>query len=462
MCRHWHVFVTIILAVCLQWVLAPNIIEAATSTITTTPTESTNYTPTEQPLLLSLLILLPLSTDSSYFTDTTYSTIPTHTTIPPTPHSTPEPTTTSIPTTTPAPVYVLSGTLRSVLWKPKQKETAIIEAEDGYKISVKIIKCEIDGISQEFVTLSTDEPNEGFLFTYNVTGEPSYIFNRNKIYAHFNGSEKSSFTANFSIIGEATTTTTTEITTSTQFLPTPSINDTADITVFLSGKNPADYKDQAILNNLKDAIRKMTTEYCENNFQLADEITLNNVKISMISACHSSWPNYETCSEITFGVPVNQKEISQWTGYQLNSHHLKIMWDRYHEKYLEDLYVYDIPDSVSWVRWQIVLFVVVTLLFLTGLLALRHISEKLARRSKSDDTDSILPESKRNSEVSLSQHYLQEIPPLFENAYPLYNVQVFPDEPFEIADEHKLSPTEDEEEENFKLKLVDGLGESGA
>ncbi|KAJ8978980.1 hypothetical protein NQ317_001453 [Molorchus minor] len=369
-------------------------------------------------------------------------------------------TTTSEPTTTSIPIIFLTDDAIEFFWTPHSPQTVIIEADEGYKITVNITECDIDGANGEYATISSDELIKGLTFTYELNKQPAYLFNSNRLVGSFFGTNASNFTAIFTRTGECfnvflmflygispsifstgepATTTTTEIPTTTIFLPTPNENDSSTLLVYLEGRSLSEFADEDILQQLKDAIFAMAVEYCDNeNFPLNGSITSDNVVIHKLSLCPLNWPDFDICTELIFALPVNLMEDanSLWSGYQLTTNHLEIMWSRYASKYLPNDITYYFSLDTGSLKWGIVIATVVLVGFIICMALMRYCGARVSkamRRRKLSDTTSIISTNDRNSQTSLPPHYLQETPPLFENAYPMYNPDkntVFSDPPY--------------------------------
>nr|XP_023014756.1 uncharacterized protein LOC111504442 [Leptinotarsa decemlineata] len=191
---------------------------------------------------------------------------------------------------------------------------------------------------------------------------------------------------------------------------------------------------------------------------------INNVVIRRVDRCPAKWPEYETCAKITFGIPIvlENNAVSMWKGYQLNEFHLKIMWDRYHKKYIDNDFVpFVIPNVFKWVKWEIIVFCGITVAIMLLLLVLKHIYVKYTRRSKEDDTEEIISSSNDDYGVSLTPHPLQEYPPIFEMTY--QDISLDPPSFMRSKDERDDLLSQDEKETLSKIDLVEeSLGESGA
>lgn len=291
---------------------------------------------------------------------------------------------------------------------------------------------------------------------YYATQYPVVLYNHNLLHANFSGSAASNFTVVFTRIGESITTTTTEVTTTTEYLPTPSTNDSSELVVHLTGLDPFEYRHTDVLIAFKEMIASMAREYCQNdNIELIDDITTNNVKIMGILQCTNGWPTCNPCVEVRFALPINMEENIFWNGYQLNSAHLQIMWERYSQKYLTmGIATCQHENINNWIKWNIVLIAFITGFILLFLLILRYFIDKMAKnsvRSKREFTDQtrISPIEEKTSDIELTQHYLQDTPELFDNAYSMYNPDVgisnFGFDDFEPAPKENI-PSDNEDE----------------
>lgn len=101
---------------------------------------------------------------------------------------------------------------------------------------------------------------------------------------------------------------------------------------------------------------------------------MSNIIISKLSLCSTNWHNTDKCIELRFGIPVELKKNSKspWKGYQMNSDHLQIMWDRYSYKYLKGLWEYVYPDINSSIKWEILIAIGVIFGFAASLIAFRY------------------------------------------------------------------------------------------
>ncbi|CAH1163573.1 unnamed protein product [Phaedon cochleariae] len=332
------------------------------------------------------------------------------------------------PTTNePTLVIYLDDNHPEVSWTPNLKPSVIIETDRRFIISVKIEYCDLDGENGENVAISTGKANETLLFTYGVKNKPTYLFRSHKLYVDFVGTHLTNFNATFTRIGEALTTTTTTEVPTTRNYPTASSNYSDYLTVFIAGKSAEEYKTEETKHLFRRIVIQMAAEYTDNeNFDLTHNITEDNVYISQINPCPTKWTGHETCSEITFSVPVflNESSDSRWTGYQLSSSHLKIMWSRYSEKYFNDvLTIYVEPQLQSMLTSRIILISIVTIVFVLGLLAVRFTLVKMVKRRRSESVDKtpIISNATRDSSFDLYPHPYQDIPALFKKKYSEFN-----------------------------------------
>lgn len=68
------------------------------------------------------------------------------------------------------------------------------------------------------------------------------------------------------------------------------------------------------------------------NFR-ADNVLLEDMKL-----CPFYWPEKDKCAWINFSLPIIlEPNQTEWTGYQLTRKNLEIMWNKYAEKYLDQI-----------------------------------------------------------------------------------------------------------------------------
>ncbi|CAG9770454.1 unnamed protein product [Ceutorhynchus assimilis] len=327
----------------------------------------------------------------------------------------------------------LTDTKSTYSWKPTDATSIQVSAEDGYQIQVDALKVDIDGENGDYIEIksATEDTNLTLIFTYTVSGKPSYLYNTNKIEANYVASNKSnSFLIQFTRVGEiATTTPEPSSTTTTPAMPTASPEESPSLTVYIHGKAAADFRADEI-DKLRGSIADMGQKYCaDQNCPLNESITTNNVKINSLRQCPLFWNNYESCINLTFALPIvkmeNVKTDSLWDGYQLNEANLKLMWENYAREGLEtislDLYSQPNVESIFNVR-LIVIGIVVVVLVIIVLIFGRFVGKLTKRRRKLSDTVSIIDRqvASRTSQLSLTPHYLQELPPLFSNDFLLH------------------------------------------
>ncbi|XP_030765111.1 uncharacterized protein LOC115889299 [Sitophilus oryzae] len=348
----------------------------------------------------------------------------------------------------------------SYTWKQSSEGKITIEADEGYQIAVHILYLNLDGENNNMVTIENvpedGEGTEEMMFTY-ILSNMSYFFNYNKLLAQYVGTNSSNnFSIEFTRQGKALTTTTTEISTTTEFLPTPAETEKSTITVYIYGKASNEYN-KAVIVQLKNVLANMGQDYCSVQVcPLNGSITTNNINIQTLVKCSVLWENYDTCASLTFGIPVNILEEYQnnslWENYQLNEKHLQIMWSTYASKYLETLglSVYPVPNIESIFRHKSILFCFVIVFFVIIILVIRRVTEKINKKriKRKSDAVSIMDSQNRISQASLTPHYLQELPPLFSTDFPLY-----PEQKSHNANYGEFNETfTDDLEDNYNIK----------
>ncbi|XP_050510925.1 uncharacterized protein LOC126887436 [Diabrotica virgifera virgifera] len=335
--------------------------------------------------------------------------------------------TTSTSTATPPPTEFHIGE-KNITWHPDHHEKLIVTTDEGFKISVGIQYCVIDIADTEFVKIYTDKPEESIIVTGTVAASPKFLYNTDVLNLEFTGTKNSNVTFEFARIGDVITTTTTEPTSSTEFLPTPNITDTYELVVVLTGLAAYQYRNPTVLLDFAQMITNMAIDYCEDQqFELVDNITTNNVEIIGIYTCTTGWPSCSPCVEAKFAVPIHTKNDSEtWPGYQLNQYHLQIMWERYSEKYLTDgITTCTLPSMNNWIKYRIILFFSVTAIFLIILLIMRYCSVKYSRiagrnKKKIEGQNVTLSEEDAVHVDPLNEHYYQEKPPFLDVTQPMF------------------------------------------
>ncbi|XP_066249721.1 uncharacterized protein [Euwallacea similis] len=320
-------------------------------------------------------------------------------------------------------------------WRASDPASIKVSAEPGFQIQLDVTKIDLHGENGDYVTVKlcgNDDDKQAaenaLMFSYNVIGTPSYLYNHNEVEANYVGTNTlNSFTIRFSRVGEALTTTSQAPSTTTLHpMPTASPEESATLTVFLGRKGATTY-DEAATQILRQAISKMGIDYCEQqNCPLNESITQNNVKIILITACPIYWENYESCANLTFALPIikNTKQVKSeiWDGYQLSSSNLKVMWDNYARQYLihAGLDVYEVPNVMKILTERLIVFCIIIVTLIVMILIAQAIMNKMKRRRKLSDTTSIVNEP-HNRSSQLMPHYLQELPPLFSTDFPIYS-----------------------------------------
>ncbi|XP_072391125.1 uncharacterized protein [Diabrotica undecimpunctata] len=363
---------------------------------------------------------------------------------------------------------------KNITWHPDHNEKLIVTTDEGYKISVKIEYCSIDITDKEFVKIYTDKPEETIIVTGAVAANPKFLYNTDVLNLEFTGTKNSNVTFELARIGDVITTTTAEPTSSTEFLPTPSINDTYELVVVLSGLAAYQYRNPTILLDFTQMIANMAIDYCKDQeFELVDNITTNNVEIIGIYTCTAGWPSCNPCVEAKFAVPIHTKNDSEiWPGYQLNQYHLKIMWERYSEKYLSDgITTCALPSMNNWIKYRIILFFSVTAVFLIILLIIRYCSVKYSRiagmkKQKMRGQDSNQSQEDTVPVDPLNEHYYQEKPPFFDVTQPMFESNMGLTNPaFELLPEPssvlKKRRVFAEDQQELEVNNEDNIGWSG-
>ncbi|XP_060530440.1 uncharacterized protein LOC132704449 [Cylas formicarius] len=336
-------------------------------------------------------------------------------------------------------ILELSDAKSSVTWNPATDETVTVQAEEGYQIELNVTRCDLDGESGDYVVLKNDllgdsdedDDYSAMMFTYSTGGTNlSYLYESNKISAEYVARNASSrFTAVFTRKGQALTTTTTEVPTTTVILPTPEDEQNVGITVYLYGASANSYRNESThFKELRASLAQMASEYATlQNCPVNGSITSSNVLISFLEQCHITWNEYDKCISLTFAIPVNlinDGENSLWSGYQFNEEHLNLMWNTLASKNVADLglKLYPVPNVSGIMTKRMVAISLIIVILIIFLLSARCIRRKYSqrRRRKLSDTVSIVNDSNRNSRLSLTPHYLQETPPLFGSDYPIF------------------------------------------
>ncbi|CAH0598159.1 unnamed protein product [Chrysodeixis includens] len=175
--------------------------------------------------------------------------------------------------------------------------------------------------------------------------------------------------------------------------------------------------------DFKKLVADMADEYIrDNDINPGLNTTLEVTQITKTAVCNIHWPNYESCVEVTFGVPLQYdgEEVAS----RLTAEDLDTMWTTYivQEKYSSRLRAmgvseYAIPnDRTVMMVWLVIAAgVVLSMAMLAFALWRFSCFEDYTRMRAFSDTDSIRNE-KRTLDLYPTPH--QTLPPLYsENDY---------------------------------------------
>ncbi|XP_026735817.1 aspartic and glutamic acid-rich protein-like isoform X2 [Trichoplusia ni] len=174
----------------------------------------------------------------------------------------------------------------------------------------------------------------------------------------------------------------------------------------------------------KKLVADMAEEYIrDNDIDPGLNTTLEVTQITRTAVCNIHWPNYETCVEVVFGVPL-QYEGDEEAEPRLTAEDLDTMWTTYiaQEKYSSRLRAlgiteYAIPnDRTVLMVWLVIASgVVLSMAMLAFALWRFSCFEDYTRMRAFSDTDSLKNE-KRTLDLYPTPH--QTLPPLYtENDY---------------------------------------------
>ncbi|CAH1981357.1 unnamed protein product [Acanthoscelides obtectus] len=267
------------------------------------------------------------------------------------------------------------------------------------------------------------------MFTYDVKEKPLYLYNENHVYADVvlaGQSTLSTIKFNFTRIGDAASSTTVAPTTTEDPLyPIPS-GDVSDysIVVNVSGKTLAKFRQEGNRQMFKRTLSKMAQAFCiKNDIRPSKPITTSSIDILWTSECPATWTNCAPCVSCGFAIPLFFNKSATTRDYQLTADNLDSMWREYADNYLDGgLRVCQPPDTVGLVKWQLIAFSAITVIFVIGLLVIRHFTIRINDRIrskilKSDDQWS----DKKSILKDLGPHPLQEMPQIFEDTISDHN-----------------------------------------
>lgn len=206
-------------------------------------------------------------------------------------------------------------------------------------------------------------------------------------------------------------------TTPDTLLPTAPTHIDSDISVYMSGIRAYQFYRTKILP-FKDAVAKMANNYCEsNNISTQNSTMRDNVRLSLITECPRTWPNWETCTKVNMTVPVY---VTNADAYQLTRKSLEEMWNTYANAMLPDinLSVYQVPDMEETLYLWLYIFLgvaaIFTLLMVTvWRLDLFNTSNKKGATVAYDPFGKV---STASTDSWISNSY-QEVPPMTDFLY---------------------------------------------
>nr|CAH7759356.1 unnamed protein product [Callosobruchus chinensis] len=328
------------------------------------------------------------------------------------------------------------------VWSPESSETLTVTTDEGCQIVVQLLYCNLDGDQEEYATLSTgpSKARDGLLFTYSIKEKPVYLYNGNQVYAEVilvGHSTQSKIKLNFTRIGEAAATSTSNAptTTETPLYPTPSGNvSDYSIVVYVSGKTLAQFRAPSTKQMFKEALSEMAKEFCsEHSIKPSIPITASTVDILWTSECPPLWTECAPCASSGFAIPLNFNTTAPPHEYELTAQNLDSMWRKYAVKYLkEGLTVCPPPDTVKLVKWQLIAFSAITVTFVVILLVIRYFTIRINDRIRGKTLKIDEQWSNKQSILKdLGPHPLQEMPPIFEDSITDHNQYVLVPNPVE-------------------------------
>nr|CAD7445404.1 unnamed protein product [Timema bartmani] len=215
-----------------------------------------------------------------------------------------------------------------------------------------------------------------------------------------NDTQYTGFTLTFQKYGEITTSTETSTEASTLPLAPQSVN--AEFTVYLSGLTPV----------VKSFLPTKILLYFSRE---------KNVVISYAAQCPITWPNSDTCVQVTMSVPV---VVLNDTAYEMTTIHLYQMWNQYsaRDALLQELglKVYSVPRTeLTMYTWMgvslgcLAIFAII-LVLVWRLDIFANYSDRLSGVSESQ------PKMSTTSQKSWIELPYQEFPPMGVDDFPEY------------------------------------------
>ncbi|XP_033606879.1 uncharacterized protein LOC111863265 isoform X3 [Cryptotermes secundus] len=225
----------------------------------------------------------------------------------------------------------------------------------------------------------------------------------------------------FLIISPGETTLQPPTTTPNTTLPTAPSHIDSDISIYVSGIGAYQFYSTKILP-FKDVVAKMATNYCESkDISTQNSTTRENVRLSLITECPRTWPNWETCTKVNMTVPVH---VINADAYELTRRSLEEMWNMYANTMLPNisLSVYQVPDIEETLHLWLYIFLgvaaIFTLLMVTAWrLNLLNISNKKGTTMHYGPFENV---SIASTDSWISNSY-QEVPPMTDFYHDTYD-----------------------------------------
>ncbi|KAF9790117.1 hypothetical protein SFRURICE_005966 [Spodoptera frugiperda] len=190
------------------------------------------------------------------------------------------------------------------------------------------------------------------------------------------------------------------------------------LTLNLAGLTLAQFK--VIKDDFRLMLADMAKAYInDNNIELGLNTTYEVTQITRAAICNIQWPDYESCVEVTFGVPLQYDDEVEGSEARLSTKELDDMWTTYiiKDNFAERLRSfgiteYAIPDdqTVLMVWLVIAAGVIISMAMLAFALWRFSCFEDYTRMKVYGDTDSVQNE-KRHLDLYPTPH--QTLPPLY-------------------------------------------------
>ncbi|CAG2053817.1 unnamed protein product [Timema podura] len=248
-----------------------------------------------------------------------------------------------------------------------------------------------------------------------------------------NDTQYTGFTLTFQKYGEITTSTETSTEASTLPLAPQSVN--AEFTVYLSGLTPVGFAQN--ITEFKTAVKGMAVNFCTaNSIDIIDNYNKSflptnillyfsrekNVVILYAVQCPITWPNSDTCVQVTMSVPV---VVLNDTAYEMTTIHLYQMWNQYsaRDALLQELglKVYSVPRTeLTMYTWMgvslgcLAIFAIILVLVWRLDIFANYSDSRLSGVSESQ------PKMSTTSQKSWIELPYQEFPPMGVDDFPEY------------------------------------------